>query len=519
MLATGIKTYFAASDRINESVQAAKDYLLKRAAEKLKKEKKDLTPEEQKAVLSDPDWISVRDLTQRTPGYAPIFIKFAKEQKAPLDILQSTLEAIIKNKDRLKDLPKDIAAYAEHKKTKNDQRPGYEVLVDDILVLEKKSKLKKLYNALQSKMKKAFDGATPEQINDLITISNELDGLPEKDGKEPWQTWRATLGRYENDRGYYPQFNNVNFAFETMIEEAKDFVENWKISEDEYVSNLMKIRPQLEILYSKDGILAISTRTPDAQREVQGVLSWCLKYDSHFWNYASGDRVQLVISDSNKALTDPFRMIGLTVESNGDIHAAYDVNNDSIRKAGGGSYKTMQDLLKSKGYPESLIKTLQRKIGDESRIKKALTLFYRKEESQTPIDIIKGLLNLNDGFLRGLLNQDEWEKISGEVSQIIFEIRKLKKSDFMREFKKSGIYTDAAWSIWDRLIGDDFTSQDIQEIQKKTQTNLQGMKDLITLVQKNPKDYPSITPEKLEKMKFLTQNKDEVLNKFQSKLK
>jgi len=517
----GTKSFFNKIDTINENVQAAKEYLLRRGAEKLKKEKRELSQEEQKAILSDPDWISVRDMLQKNPGYALVFVRFAKEQNAPKDILATLLDQIIKNKDKIKDLPHEISKYADLKKTKSDQRPGYEVLVDDLLILEKKAKLKKLYNALQTKMKSAFESASEKQIKDLIEISNELDGLKPKDGKDPWSTFTKTLGRYENDKGYYPQFNDIAFAFETLVDEARDFVDNWKMEDDEYMAKLLELKPQIEILYSKDKILAISSRTPDAQREIQGVLGWCLKYDSHFWNYVAGNRVQLVISDGNKSSTDPMRSIGVTVEQNGDVHAAYDANNDRIRDKKGNSYKTVYSLLKDNGYPESLIKTLERKIPEESKIKGALTLFYKKEETKSAAEIIKSLINLNSGFLKGQISPSDWEKISADVTQIIYEVRGLKKNDFLKEFKKAGIFSEATWSIWDRLIGDDYSQKDLDEIQEKTINNLQQMKDLIDLYGSKvaTMGIPGLTPETLETMKRFVANKDEIISLIQKRIK
>lgn len=520
MLTTGIKSFFNYVEPLNENVQGAKEYLLKRGAEKLKKEKRQLTDVEQKAILSDPEWIMVRDLTQKNPGYALTFVRFAKEQKAPKDILETTLEEILKNKNRLKDLPMEVAKYADHKKSKTDQRPGYEVLIDDLMLLDKKSKLKKLYNSLQSKMRSAFEKASEEQIKELTDISNEMDGLKPKDGKDPWQTFEKTLGRYENDKGYYPQFNNIDFAFKTMVEEARDFVDNWKISDDEYIKKLMDLKPQIEILYYKDRILALSTRTPDAQREVQGVLAWCLRYDSHFWSYVSGERVQIVISDGNRPSSDPMRMIGVTVESNGNIHAAYDAENSSIKKKNGREYKTISELLSDNDFPESLIKTLDRKISEESKIKKALMLFYRKEESKSALDIIRGLLNLNSGFMKGQISPEDWEKISADVSQIIYEVRGLKKSDFMKEFRKSGILSDSAWTIWDRLIGPDYTADDLETIYNVSKKNLNQMSDLLSLYsERGAKDFHGIDPSSIETIKGLVANRDQIIGEIEKRMK
>jgi hypothetical protein len=514
-ISPSVKDFFSQYDRIDENFQAAKEYLIKREAERLKKEKRDLSDLEKKRALHIQEWEFVKELTQKNPGYALIFLKFALDQKAPRDILELTFNELLKNKDKVKDLPMSLQQYADLEIKKNT-KPGYELLIDDILKAEKKAKLKKFYNSLQSKMKTAFSQASPEKIDELEEISNQLDSLKPKDGKDPWSSFSKTLGKYENDKGYYPQFNNLEFAFETMIEEAKDFISSWSMDEDEYVSKIKEIKPQVEILYWKDQILAISTRTPEAQREVQGVMPWCLKYDSHFWNYVSGTRVQLVIVDNKKPMGDVLRSIGVTVEPDGNIHAAYDASNQSIRN-GKTSYKTIYQLLKDNNYPGDLIKTLERKIPNESRIKKALMLFYRKEESKGTREIIKGLIDLSRGFLEGQLTEEEWENISADVTQIIFEERGFTKDDLLKQFKNSGIYSEASWTIWDRLIGKDYTQEDIKDILEKTKTNIKSMEDFFQFKSKDKKFLGN--KEAIEKMEDILNRKDKIILEIEKRIK
>lgn len=517
MQTLGVKSFFQHPEFLLENVQGAKEYLLDKGAKKLKKEKRQLEEEEKREILADSDWMMVKDLTQKNPGYALLFLRFVKEQKASKEILETLLDQIISNKDKLKQLPHDVLKYADVKGTEKDPRPGNEVLLDDLMILERKSKLKKFYNELGPKMKTAFERASKQQIDDLTIISKELDSLPEKDGKKAWSLFGKNLGRYENSRGYYPQFNNLEFAFETLIDDAKEFVDAWKISEDEYVKELKELSPQLEILYYKNKILAASSRTPEAQRKLQGILPWCIQYDSNFWNYAMGDRVQLVIIDSNRKKTDPLNSIGVTVENDGRIHAAFDANNHSIRNNKGNSYRNINELLKDKEYPESLIKAVDRKIGDESRIKHALMLFFKEEKKLSALDLIKGLLDLNKGFLKGQFSEEAWEKISGQISKIIFEIKDFKKKDFLKQFMDYGIYSDAAWKIWDELIGDDYTEQDLEKIYTKTKNSLEQMKDILELYDAGK--LKELKADAISRMRGILDNKEETLEGFAKRMK
>ena len=67
-----------------ESVQQAKDYLFKISAKQMGKKPSELDDELKKKILSDPLWVTVRDLTQKTPGYTYMFTKFAFDEFSKL---------------------------------------------------------------------------------------------------------------------------------------------------------------------------------------------------------------------------------------------------------------------------------------------------------------------------------------------------------------------------------------------------------------------------------------------------
>lgn len=515
MQQAGIRSFFHHPQLMLENVQGAKEYLLDQGAKGLKKEKNELTDKEKKEFLEDPVWEMVKEVTKKNPGYALTFLRFAKEDKASKDDLETLLREIAKNKDRIKNLPRKIEDYPDMKKEKGETKPKNELLFDDLITLERRAKLKKFYQDLGPKMQGEFDQATAEEIEKLVKISNELEALPQRDGKKGWTQFFKTVYKYENDKGYYPEYNDRKHAFEDLIESAVEFIEFWKVSDDEFIEKLKSLRPQLEILYNKDKILVVSTRNAEAQKEVQGVLPWCIKHDSNFWNYVQGDRVQLVVLDGRKRFDDPFRSMGITVTPDGRITAGFDHNNSSISR---GSNETVFELLRKKDLPEDLINKLKKRLPTESAIKVALMLFYKEESKNAPLqDILRDLLNLNKGFLRGEIDPEIWEKISADVTRIIFEKRKFSKEKILSEFVKNGIYSIASWNIWDVLLEDFATKEDIEKIKERTKAVLKNMEEVMELTKTNK--LPGTTIAKnLSIMKEILENKDTIMQEFEKRI-
>jgi type IV secretory pathway VirB6-like protein len=112
--------------------------------------------------------------------------------------------------------------------------------------------------------------------------------------------------------------------------------------------------------------------------------------------------------------------------------------------------------------------------------------------------------------------EEDWKKISGIVAQIIYEVKKMEKSDFMKVFKDSGIFTEAAVNVFDRLIENDYTTQDIEKIIKVTEIGLVDMEYVIELY----KDGTLEPNEKITGMiKDVLENKDTVIRKLKDKMK
>ena len=111
--------------------------------------------------------------------------------------------------------------------------------------------------------------------------------------------------------------------------------------------------------------------------------------------------------------------------------------------------------------------------------------------------------------------QEDWEKISGLVAQIIFEVKGLKKSDFMKEFKEYGIFSEATLNVFDRLIGEDYTKGDIEDILKATEKGIEEIKYVLEL---NEEGNLPLKPAQIESMKNVIKEEQNIAKRIKSKL-
>ena len=101
-----------AGHSLNENIAAAKIYMQKRYAKRLRKDPNALTPEERDKSLTDPAYLQILELVKAYPGYAMPFIKFHFDHGATVQELTSLLEIIKTKKHLLPQLTLSIDQWA-----------------------------------------------------------------------------------------------------------------------------------------------------------------------------------------------------------------------------------------------------------------------------------------------------------------------------------------------------------------------------------------------------------------------
>ena len=152
------------------------------------------------------------------------------------------------------------------------------------------------------------------------------------------------------------------------------------------------------------------------------------------------------------------------------------------------------------------------KFDEEVTIKLSLEKFYRESKSLTPNSLIKSLINIKQGIFNGVVSPDQWDQVSGIVSFIVREERGIPTSDFLKEFKLSGMYTVSAWEVFDYVVEGDYTKKDMEEIKKTTLeiiSEVEGMKALI-----DRGKTLNMSKENMKKLFSLLEYKDELISKM-----
>ena len=357
--------------------------------------------------------------------------------------------------------------------------------------------------------------ATDEQIEDLTAISNQLKSLSDIEGVDDkgdkfkanaWKGFCKGLKKYE-DTLTYPQYRDSKVAFADISKDALEFIDSWGQGEDKLLKKLKDLGPQVGLIYTKKGYIVMSARTPEAQRAVCSDTNWCIRTDSTFWSYGGG-RIQINIINSNLPVTNDLSLIGMTVNPNGTIHTDATRPNSRLRDKNGSTFKTYIDVLNGLDYPGELIEAVERTFQKEVDIKLALEHYYKDGSNLKPREVIESLITMSKGFLAGVMPQEDWERVSGIVSQIIFEDKGLTKDAFMKVFIRNGIYVEATWNVFDSLIGKDYTREQMMEIQESTEDGVNAMQELLEV---DDAGALGMKASDIERMKEVVNNKQWVL--------
>lgn len=533
-----------------ENVQDAKSYLIKRYAEKTNTKASDIDDETKKNITNNPKFLEIKDLMDKNkmPGNTLPFLMFRIDQGATIDQMEEIIELLKDNKNNLNSLPMTIIEYAKiDRKNKgnkeengDDHRPGWEILRDDLSNIERKRKLKNFIDRLTPRMKEyVTKKASTKQLEKLEEISSQLKLMPKSDeGREAWDSFfypdlgvlndfgkvKGRMGSYD-DIQTYAEYKDPSKALDGIIFDAEQFIEKWGEDEDATIARIKDIGPQAGIIYAKDGFLIMSARTPDAQRLVCSETGWCIRTDTTFWSYSTG-RVQINVINNNIPTSEENSLVGITTNKNGTVHVEYNRPNRRVSYPGGGSYtgKPASELLKRIGVPQEGIEAFEKKFPTEADIKIALELFFRDSEKLTPTDIITSLLKFNRGFLSGSMSEEHWERISSLVSEIVSEIKGLTSEDFLTVFlggKRSdsigGVYSEASWNIFDKLVGTNYTKTQIERLYDEMVIGYDTMEEI--MIQIADGEHPYMKKEDIKAMEYALEYKDKSLAKCLDKIK
>ncbi len=552
-----------------ENIAAAKALLVKDYAEKQKKRVNEIPEEIKKTIWRDPKYKQILDLAQdgkyyengelhpsdkpggskklpKNEGWIYLLTKLyvidgcSWEQlvSVEMDPESATVGSptgiynmMVELKPNLNQLPlKNIDSYARITPSEQRETPSYEILGDDLRVMQAKKKLKKIYDELIPRMKKEFDRVSasndPKEkklIQDLELFSLSLEKLKPRTDPEtgeieiPFKVFKAKTGMRFSDSEEAlkdnPSFKDPAVAFRALVKECTSLVDTWSLGLDEYTEKLISLGSKAGILYNKRGYLVMSARTPESQRVVSGDTNFCIsKSETTFWQYGEG-AIQLNIINSNLPKANAKYLLGVTITKNGTVkNCAWKPNNSRDTTDFHPSGINYAEFLKKLGYPQDLIQEVIDQFQEEVTIKLSLEKFYKDSKSLTPRALILSLLNIREGIFKGVVSPEEWDQISGIVALIIREERGIPVSDFIKEFKGGGIFTPSAWEVFDHVVEGEYTKKDMEEIKS---TTLEVLKELEGFIEARKKGKAfGMTEESHKNMLAIVKYKDENIAKM-----
>lgn len=463
---------------IEENVQAAKAYMIKRYATRLQKQPNELTPEEQAKALKDREFIAIQDLlTQKHFGYMAPFVKFRFEQNISLDNLKLLLDEIIKYKQVLNTLPYPIEKYSEGNPDPNSTAlNGFEALMDQFRTFEFNRKGKWIIDALPRVLRDQARALNPEGMQKLIRLGWDLG---EKD-QAIQKRVMSKVARYTNIEDFMKYANQIADADEGA---------------DKLVAQAESLAPEIVVMYDDNNYVVFSVRTEAAQKKIFRMANWCLNTGS--WNSYVSRGVQLNILNFNLPSSDPMYVTGTTVLSDSQsVKASHDANDRNIKKS-----EDPAEHLTANGYPQDLVDSVMKILPTELVAKSILARVIEKTDVSLKIKAIASAGH----ELEIIPDSPEKTQIENDLVTIIdkdFESENFSTDTMIQAFKQFGILSTFAAKLYNKTLKGQISDADKAEIFAKTDRGFQ----LIANASSNWND-----PKTRQKMQAILANKDSIL--------
>ena len=461
-----------------ENVQAAKAYMLKRAAASLGKAVNELTPEEQTRALNNRQYKEVLELLgQKYNGYLGTFVKFHFEQRIPVDQLKQLLDQMIKYRQLVSTLPYPVDAYSNGNPEPGSTISGFEALMDQFRTFEFNTKGKWIIDALPKELRDQARALDPEKQKELIrigwTIADQGDAIKTR--------VMSKVNRYRTIQDFMKYATDISSTDE---------------SSQKLVAQAESLSPEIQVMYDDNNYVVFSVRTEAAQKAIFRMANWCLNTGS--WDSYVSRGVQLNILNFNVPNSDPMFVTGTTVlASDSSVKASHDANDRSIKKD-----SDPATHLQMNGYPEDLVNQVMSLLPSEIVVKTVLANIMSKAGVDAKIQSLAvaghDLETLTDPIAREAVEKDLLVIIDKE-----FESENFSTDAMLQGFKKHGILSMFAAKLYHKLLVGKISQEDVDAIFAKTERGFE-------LLARNVNNWPD--PKIKAKITAVLAAKDQILN-------
>jgi hypothetical protein len=288
-----------------------------------------LTPEEIRRAENDENFLKIKKLVERNPGYTEVFTKFFFRDKGSLEELTELYNKLIENRDVLNKLPKTVDKYLESEKRFGlEDRTALEDLRDDVEQLVIQRKVKNFINELPSELK-----------HDVIRATGKI--------KERFEG--AAAGFFDLDPILRKEFLRKISAYRTVDELVKRVETYVKASSNDGLANLLKKVEEVNSKYGDKWGIAVAYINEDKERIILELKSfdacritcaqtnWCIMRMQSYWDqYVGGEdkfTKQYAIFDYSLPPTNQRSIIGATIDMRDKFTTAHIKNDNHINEA------------------------------------------------------------------------------------------------------------------------------------------------------------------------------------------
>lgn len=406
-------------NKLNENVQLAKNYLKKVALAKKKEkdEKATLNPEETRRAENNPTFLKIKEMLRDNPGYVYTFVKFFFEEEVSMEELESAYIKLKEYRQSLNQLSMTVDKYGDVTPTQADPRKGFEILLDDIAVIELNRTTKKFVDHLPGdftvsspgskdngahvpSMRKEYASCHPAMKEKIAGIAKAFDEF----GKEPDGTIDHAKNRELQDL-FFEKIRRYRSLAE-VITAANNYIKAaCNSSMSKFLQSIQKVNVKYgkmngaEVVFDESGVLIVEIRSFQANKDLNANTSHCIASSSGQWdNYVGGDsnyNKQYYIYNFNLPPSDNNCVIGITIQPGQQIRAAHRKDDGSVAS----NIKTiLREWEKKLGIKEDLFATLEpmtnaeveskkkRVIANKEIIKPNLTLSQAKKYMEEGAD-------------------------------------------------------------------------------------------------------------------------------------
>lgn len=430
------------SKLVMENISAAKAFMMKRLADRLRvRTVNELTDEQKADALNDAAYKAIIEMIGNDHGLAFAFVKFHFVHRASLEDLKSFYDTLKADPGLKNQLPMSIEQFA-NSETVNGVN-SFEALNDALHKIELKRKSKWIIDELPGDIRRQVRAAGPEEQQKLLNVATILNDQGEEVKKRLLAKSRA--------------FSDAA----TFIEFAENYAKGYSNSDiTSKMEKIEELEPEAGILYADDRFLMLSARTEKAQKDLCSVANWCINRGS--FNNASygGGAIQINTFDFGRAATDPLHLLGTTISYEGRVTYSHDINDHSVVKS-----SDPAEHFRQHGYPEAMIRVLMKTLPIEAVIKKVVTNLQL--DRKRPIEIFEEIVKSSYS-----INTEDNAAATKVIMAILLEriAPSISKDEIFDKYMKLGVLSEFSANLFNTLLGNIEPAKKQQIIEKNRET-------------------------------------------------